>query len=642
MKKFIVFLFVVALLGGIGYFIYNNVIKKEEQKLETPVVTLEENIVKWTSVENAEKYEINLDGVLFYLANTEISYKLNNGQSFSIRAISADEKILDSDWSEIVVCEYKETYTVTWMDGNKVLETDTDVAKGTFPSYDGLVPTREKTAEFTYEFIGWSPVITQVNGDAIYYAQYNEIRNMYSITWKNNGTLMYIENNIPYGTMPVYDDVHPYIIKDGKYYLSSSWNPSLDIVTGDATYDAIYDFDREKRTITFKDWDDSVIAVVVVDYKTTATCPITPSRDDYSFSRWDKDLTSVTENMEVKAIYEDLLLVKFVDYNGSVISVQRVAYGTAAVAPSEPTRKNYQFKGWDKDFSYVIEDIVITAQYSKLYNVYFYDYLGNLVSLEQVVYGAAAMSPSNVSCPEGYKFKSWDKDFNNITSDLIVNALYEICYYEIIFSYDNGNASIKTNVKYNETVEIPIISEYYFDFNHKKCYKFVGWDKEVSNAVENITYNAVYQVVTDQPVIVVENFNVDKGSESQNLGVYIYNATNVLGLYIELEYDTNLILTDNTFIKIDSPFNNESLYSYTLDIVKEGVSKNKFVFNWAYSHGAKLKDLTRIFNLTFSFDKYIDAELYLVELLSETYFINENYEKVTPIIISGGINIMED
>ena len=77
--------------------------------------------------------------------------------------------------------------------------------------------------------------------------EYNEIRNMYSITWKNNGTLMYIENNIPYGTMPVYDDVHPYIIKDGKYYLSSAWNPSLDIVTGDATYDAIYDLIEKKE-----------------------------------------------------------------------------------------------------------------------------------------------------------------------------------------------------------------------------------------------------------------------------------------------------------------------------------------------------------------------------------------------------------
>jgi hypothetical protein len=48
------------------------------------------------------------------------------------------------------------TYTVFWVDENlTVLETDNDVPYGTIPSYDKQNPSKEDTAQWHYEFVGW-------------------------------------------------------------------------------------------------------------------------------------------------------------------------------------------------------------------------------------------------------------------------------------------------------------------------------------------------------------------------------------------------------------------------------------------------------------------------------------------------------
>ncbi len=61
---------------------------------------------------------------------------------------------------------------------------------------------------------------------------------------------------------------------------------------------------------------------------------------------------------------EYLYTVTFVDYDGTILGSDEVHYGTAATAPEEPSRDGYNFSGWDKDYSNVTDDLTVTAQYT--------------------------------------------------------------------------------------------------------------------------------------------------------------------------------------------------------------------------------------------------------------------------------------
>ena len=63
---------------------------------------------------------------------------------------------------------------------------------------------------------------------------------------------------------------------------------------------------------------------------------------------------------------EKTFTVTFKDFDGTVLSTQTVGEGSDAVAPDEPTSSGYKFTGWDGDFTAVSGDIVITAQYAEI------------------------------------------------------------------------------------------------------------------------------------------------------------------------------------------------------------------------------------------------------------------------------------
>ena len=116
--------------------------------------------------------------------------------------------------------------------------------------------------------------------------------------------------------------------------------------------------------------------------------------------------------------------VTFKDWNGSVLKTQSVFHGGAATAPANPTRTGYTFTGWDKAFNNVTADLVVTAQYSaNTYTVTFKDWNGTVLKTQQVQYGGAATAPANPT-RTGYTFTGWDKAFTNVTANLVVTAQY--------------------------------------------------------------------------------------------------------------------------------------------------------------------------------------------------------------------------
>ena len=118
--------------------------------------------------------------------------------------------------------------------------------------------------------------------------------------------------------------------------------------------------------------------------------------------------------------------VTFVDGDGKVITILEVADQEGAAAPEAPLKTGYDFTGWDKDFSKVTEDMTVTAQYAvKTFTVTFmYDKDKVIGKPQTVPYMGAAKAPE-VPVKEGYRFVKWDKSFDQVTGDLVVNAVYE-------------------------------------------------------------------------------------------------------------------------------------------------------------------------------------------------------------------------
>ena len=79
----------------------------------------------------------------------------------------------------------------------------------------------------------------------------------------------------------------------------------------------------------------------------------------------DDAYTDVTGDMAFDAILEDVqtFTVTFKDWDGSVLNTQEVAVGESALPPIVENRYGYDFIGWDQDFSCVTEPMTVIAQY---------------------------------------------------------------------------------------------------------------------------------------------------------------------------------------------------------------------------------------------------------------------------------------
>ena len=198
-------------------------------------------------------------------------------------------------------------YTVTWKnyDGT-VLETDENVTEFSTPTYDGEIPTKTATSQYTYTFSDWTPAISDVTGDVTYTATFNSTVNKYNVTWNNDDGSIIDTTQVEYGTVPTHAD--PTKEATAQYtYTFSGWTPVISDVTGDAAYTATFNATVNKYNVTWKNDDGSIIDTAQVEYGTVPTHADPTKADDdyftYTFAGWDSEITSVTGDADYTATY---------------------------------------------------------------------------------------------------------------------------------------------------------------------------------------------------------------------------------------------------------------------------------------------------------------------------------------------------
>lgn len=124
--------------------------------------------------------------------------------------------------------------------------------------------------------------------------------------------------------------------------------------------------------------------------------------------------SEVTYSKSVKV--HNYNIVKFVDFDGSLIASQKVHYGESATKPANPKRKGYEFVEWDKSLDNITKPTTITAVYEVIkYTVSYYKVGGKeLIYPEKVAYGESANPPtSNLGLSDGYVFAGWHVEFDD-------------------------------------------------------------------------------------------------------------------------------------------------------------------------------------------------------------------------------------
>ena len=135
----------------------------------------------------------------------------------------------------------------------------------------------------------------------------------YTITWKNyDDSVLEVDENVLEGITPTYDGLTPVKASDAQYsYTFKGWTPEVAAVNCDATYTATYQEEIRKYTVTWKNYDGTVLKTDEnVPYGTTPSYsgedPVKPEDDEftYTFIGWDKEPTNIQSNTTFTAQFE--------------------------------------------------------------------------------------------------------------------------------------------------------------------------------------------------------------------------------------------------------------------------------------------------------------------------------------------------
>lgn len=245
-----------------------------------------------------------------------------------------------------------------------------------------------------------------------------------------------------------------------------------------------------KYTVTFMDGEKVLETFPNVPHGSAVTAPEVPEKDGKTFKGWDKDFSKVTSDLTINAVYDvDTFTVTFKD-GEKVLETQTVEYEAAATAPdtarlSPP--EGMHFAEWDKDFSKVTEDIEVSAVYEINFYTVIFKNGETTLKIEKVKHGDSATPPNNPPDTPTAKFVGWDKSFDNVTSDLIVNAKLEKQKYTLTFIDHNDQEIHKKVLEWGAPVE----EEYYtangkVEENITGPFQYEGWYDQSDTEKTNI------------------------------------------------------------------------------------------------------------------------------------------------------------
>jgi 5'-nucleotidase/UDP-sugar diphosphatase len=195
--------------------------------------------------------------------------------------------------------------------------------------------------------------------------------------------------------------------------------------------------------------------------------------------------------------------VKFYD-GDELLKTEEVLDGSSATAP-DVLKEGYDFIGWDKEFSNITSNLDVNALFEiQTFTVKFYVF--NDVYYEEVVeYNKSATSPSDPQV-EGMYFTGWSGDYENVKTNLSIRANFTSSpTFKVNFIDGITGFTLKTDfVKLGGNATAPEVDD------NKLGYIFSGWSESFENVTTNIDVLANYTevqeryTITKDPIITLD------------------------------------------------------------------------------------------------------------------------------------------
>ncbi len=207
---------------------------------------------------------------------------------------------------------------------------------------------------------------------------------------------------------------------------------------------------------------------------------------------------------KIRAIGDAYYIVTFKDWDGTVLKTEEVEQGQSATAPTDPTRENYTFIGWDKEFSNVQSDLIVTAQYT--INIHTISTAVNDEARGTVTEDQQAEHLTSVELTAtanyGYHFEYWESDGKQYTSNPLTVTVTDNALYTAYFFPNTYNINVYSGNSSMGSVSAPQHAEYLdlvtLTANPKEGYHFSQWnDGNIDNPrtivlVQDTTFTAEF------------------------------------------------------------------------------------------------------------------------------------------------------
>lgn len=252
-------------------------------------------------------------------------------------------------------------------------------------------------------------------------------------------------------------------------------------------------------TITFVTDCDETIPAQKVKENEKAIKPADPKKAGYDFLGWfieEVEYTfteAVTTDITLTAKWEEAVYtVTFETGTEEKIENQEIKYNGKVTKPADPKKEGFKFAGWlagEAEYNFdtvVTEDLKLVAKWEEIkkYTITF-KANGEVIKTVEVEEGKSALAPTAPTV-EGKQFVKWEGTFTNVTADAEVIAVYDTAKYVVTFKVDGKTYGSTVKVEIGQDCPKP-------EDPVKEGFKFVGWDKELTNIRAHIVVNAIFE-----------------------------------------------------------------------------------------------------------------------------------------------------